>query len=93
MRDAERATRAKRAPPVGRVPIADQARLLFIADSISTQFAGVADVRLSSRTKEGKTLVSLQDVPMTELTRLMQAIQDGINTEPTLSDEETLASA
>ncbi|WPB80992.1 hypothetical protein KYC5002_17890 [Archangium violaceum] len=91
--DVERATRVKRAPPVSRVPIADQARLLFIADSISTQFEGVADVRLSSRTKEGKTLVSLQDVPMTELTRLMQAIQDGIDAEPTLADEETSASA
>jgi hypothetical protein len=91
--ELERGTRAQRAPPVSRVPIADQARLLFLEDSIFTRFSGVAQVRFSSRSQGGKTLVSLQDVPMTELVRLTQAIQDGINAEPTLSDEETLASA
>ncbi|MFY0524921.1 hypothetical protein ACN28I_17800 [Archangium gephyra] len=91
--ELERATRAKRAPPVSRVPIADQARLLFLEDSIVTRFSGVAQVRFSSRNKGGKTLVSLQDVPMTELVRLTEAIQDGISAEPTLADTETLASA
>jgi len=91
--ELERGTRAKRAPPVSRVPIADQARLLFLEDSIFTRFSGVAQVRFSSRNKGGKTLISLQDVPMTELVRLTEAIQDGIDAEPTLADTETPAAA
>ncbi|WP_257460529.1 hypothetical protein [Archangium lipolyticum] len=86
--ELERATRAKRNPPPVRVPVADQARLLFFADSITRSFEGVADVRFSSRSKGGKTLVSLQDVPMTEVERLIQALQDGMNAEPTLAAEQ-----
>jgi hypothetical protein len=89
--EVERATRAKRAPPVARVPVKDQARLLFLADSIENQFEGVAIVRFSSRSKAGKTFINLQDVPMTELGRLTQALQDGMNAEPT--DAEMPASA
>lgn len=91
--DVERAARAKRAAPTVRVPVADRARLLFLVDSIQSQFEGVAQVRFSSRNKEGKTLISLQDVPMTELARLTQAIQDGMNAEPTLAMTETHAAA
>jgi hypothetical protein len=81
--ELERATRAKRAPPVARVPVKDQARLLFLAESIQNQFEGVAEVRFSSRSKGGKTLINLQEVPMTELGRLTQALQDGMDAEPT----------
>lgn len=81
--ELERATRGKRAVPKLRVPVKDQARLLFLADSITTQFEGVATVRFSSRSKGGKTLINLQDVPMTELGRLTQAILDGMDAEPT----------
>jgi len=91
--DVERAARAKRATPTVRVPVADQARLLFLADSIHNQFEGVADVRFTSRNKEGKTLINLQDVPMTELARLTQAIQDGMDAEPTLAMPQKHATA
>jgi hypothetical protein len=91
--DVERAARAKRALPTVRVPVADQARLLFLADSLHTQFEGVAEVRFTSRNKEGKTLISLQDVPMTELARLLLAIQDGLHAEPTLAMPEKHATA
>jgi hypothetical protein len=91
--DVERAARAKRAMPTVRVPVADQARLLFLADSLHNRFEGVAEVRFTSRNKEGKTLISLQDVPMTELARLMLAIQDGMNAEPTLAVLEKHATA
>ena len=83
--EVERAARAKRATPTVRVPVADQARLLFLADSIHNQFEGVAEVRFTSRNKEGKTLISLQDVPMTELARLTLALQEGMDAEPTLT--------
>jgi hypothetical protein len=91
--DVERAARAKRAMPTVRVPVADQARLLFLADSLHNRFEGVAEVRFTSRNKEGKTLISLQDVPMTELARLMLAIQEGMNAEPTLAVPEKHATA
>jgi len=91
--ELERATRAKRAPAPARVPVADQARLLFFADSLDRNFEGVADVRFSSRSKSGKTLISLQDVPMTEVERLIRALQDGMNAEPTLSAEQQHTSA
>ena len=93
MDDVERATRAKRSGPNVRVPVADQARLLFLADSIHTRFEGVAEVRFTSRSKEGKTLISLQDVPMAELARLTQALQDGMDAEPTLAVPEKHAAA
>ncbi|HYO57963.1 hypothetical protein [Archangium sp.] len=50
---------------------------MFLADSIHTRFEGVADVRFTSSRKEGRTFISLRDVPMTELERLTQALQDG----------------
>lgn len=81
--EIERATKAKRTPPKVNVPVGDQARMLFLADSINKSFAGVADVRLSTRNKEGKTLISLQDVPLTEVQRLMLALQQGMSAEPT----------
>jgi hypothetical protein len=93
MDEVERATRAKRSGPTARVPVADRARLLFLADSLHNQFEGVAEVRFTSRSQEGKTLISLQDVPMTELARLTQALQDGMAAEPTLAMPEKHADA
>ena len=83
--ELERATRAKKAPPKVPVPIVDRARLLFIAESLNRNFTGVAPVRMSSRSHEGQTLINLQDVPMTQLTRLMQALQEGMDAQPTLA--------
>ena len=84
--ELERATREKRTPPQAQVPVADKARLLFFEDSLRRQFEGVAEVRFSSRSKGGKTLISLQDVPMTEVARLQLALQEGMDAEPTLSE-------
>ena len=83
--EIERATKAKKAPPKVRVPVADQARLLFIADSLDRNFSGVAPVRMSSRSHEGQTLISVQDVPMAQLGRLMQVIQESMDAEPTIA--------
>lgn len=62
----------------------DQARLIFLADSLSKNFDKVADVRMTSRCPEGKTLITLRDVPLEELQRHMQALQQGMDAEPTL---------
>jgi hypothetical protein len=86
--ELERARRAKLTPPPARVPVADQARLLFLEDSLFRRFQGVAEVRFSSRSKGGKTLITLQDVPMAEVERLSQALLDGMDAEPTLAAPE-----
>jgi hypothetical protein len=83
--EVERATRAKKSPPAARVPVPDQARLLFFEDSLFRNFDGVAQVRLTVRSVGGKTLVSLQDVPMSEMARLMTALQEGMEAEPSLA--------
>jgi hypothetical protein len=82
--EVERATRAKRSPPPERVPVPDQARLLFFEDSIFRNFEGVAPVRFTAHTEEGKTYVNLQNVPMVEMPRLMKALQEGMEAHPSL---------
>jgi hypothetical protein len=69
------------------VPVTDRARLLFIEDSIFRKFEGSGDVRMTSRTEAGQTLVSVQDVPVTKLAQLVEALQEGMNAEPTLTVE------
>lgn len=83
--EVERATQLKKTPPPVRVPVPDKARLLFFEESLSRNFDGVAPVRLSSRSENGKTLLNVQDVPMSEVARLLKALQEGMNAEPTLA--------
>jgi hypothetical protein len=85
LEEIERATKAKKAPPKVRVPVTDRARLLFVEDSIFRKFQGSGDVRMTSRTEAGQTLVSVQDVPVTKLAQLVEALQEGMNAEPTLT--------
>ncbi len=86
--EVERATRAKNTPPEVRVPVPDQARLLFFEDSILRNFEGVASVRLTSHHEEGKTIINLQSVPMAEVPRLIQALQQGLEAQPSLMVKE-----
>jgi hypothetical protein len=86
--EVERATRARKTPPTVRVPVPDQARLLFFADSISRSFDGVAPVRLSSHNEEGRTVITLQNVPMAEVPRLIQALQQGLEAQPSLAGKQ-----
>jgi hypothetical protein len=83
--EVERATRAKNAPPPARVPVPDQARLLFFEDSLFRSFEGVAPVRFTAQNEEGKTLLNLQGVPMSEVPRLIQALQQGLDAQPSLA--------
>jgi hypothetical protein len=82
--EVERATRAKKAPVPARVPVSDKARLLFFEDSLFRNFDGVAQVRFSAHNEEGQTFLNLQNVPMQEVTRLIQALQEGLEAEPSL---------
>jgi len=44
----------------------------------------VAQVRFSAHNEEGTTFLNLQNVPMQEVTRLIQALQEGLEAEPSL---------
>jgi hypothetical protein len=83
--EVDRATRAKKTPAPVRVPVPDRARLLFFEDSIFRSFSGVAEVRLSSNNQDGKTFLNLQGVPMSEVPRLIQALQQGLEAQPSLA--------
>ncbi|HEX8824236.1 MAG TPA: hypothetical protein VF794_30225 [Archangium sp.] len=83
--EMERALRAKKAPTPVRVPVPDQARLLFFEDSIFRNFSGVAEVRFTSNRQDEKTLLNVQGVPMSEVPRLIQALQQGLEAQPSLA--------
>jgi len=74
--ELERATRARRAPIESRLPAQDEARLQVLKDTVGKHFENVAPVRLSTRVQDGKTLLSVQDVPMSEVARLTEALLD-----------------
>jgi hypothetical protein len=83
--DVERATRAKRTPPQEHVPVPDKARLLFLEDSLSRRFNGVAQVRFTSKSEDGQTILNVQGVPMGEVPRLIQALQEGLDAQPSMA--------
>jgi len=85
--ELERATRAKKTPAPVRVPVPDRARLLFFEDSLFRNFSGVAEVRISTNSQDGKTFLNLQGVPMSEVPRLIQALQQGLEAQPSLAAE------
>ena len=76
-------SRAKKAPPV-RVPVPDQARMLFFEDSIYRNFNGAAPVRLSCSSEDGTTYLNVQSVPMALVPRLIKALQEGLEAQPSL---------
>ena len=82
--EVERATRAKKSPPPVRVPVPDQARMLFFEDSIYRNFNGVAPVRLTSSSEEGTTYLNVQSVPMALVPRLIKALQEGLEAQPSV---------
>jgi hypothetical protein len=91
--EVERATRAKRLPPVAQVPVGDRALLLVLSASLEKHFQPVAPVRLSSRVEKGQTLVSLEGVPLKAMTLLLTAIQEGVEPHPTMAERTAGATA
>ncbi|HEY0094435.1 MAG TPA: hypothetical protein VGB96_08935, partial [Archangium sp.] len=82
--EIRRASRPKRvATPRGRPSLTDSMRLLFVADGIIRNFTGVAHVSIDMRTQlDGKSFLTVQGIPMTELGRLITALQDGVGAQP-----------
>jgi hypothetical protein len=72
------ALRHKRKPARVPVPDGDAARVQFLSDSLARYFAENSRVRVHSRVHRGKTLVSMQDVPLSELERFAEALLDSL---------------
>jgi hypothetical protein len=80
--EVRRTTRAVRSRGKARIAVTDAVRSLFLKDSIEQHFKDIATVRLNARNQDGKTLVTLYDVPVEEMERLVQALQAGMEAQP-----------
>ena len=78
LEELKRALKHKRAPASTSVPTVDAARVQFLRDSLLKHFAKSARVRVNARVHRGKTLLTVQDVPLSELERLAEALLDGM---------------
>ncbi|QRN98846.1 hypothetical protein JRI60_07395 [Archangium violaceum] len=64
--------------PATPVSSSDAARVQFLRDSLMKHFAKSSRVSVSARVHRGKTLLSVQDVPLAELERFAEALLDGM---------------
>jgi hypothetical protein len=80
--EVRRTTRAVRNRPKTRVAVTDAVRSLFLGESVSQHFKDVAAVRFNVRSQDGKALITLADVPVAEVERLIQALQTGLEAQP-----------
>jgi hypothetical protein len=78
LEDLKRALQHKRTSAKEPVPVGEAARVQFLRDSVLRHFKGNARVRVNARVHRGKTLVSMQDVPLSELERFAEALLDGM---------------
>jgi hypothetical protein len=56
----------------------DTARVNFMQESFSRHFAKGARVELKASVKDGKTLLTIQGVPVEDVERLVKALMDGL---------------
>jgi hypothetical protein len=63
-------------------------RWLYLGDSLNRHFKDVAPVRIDMRQENGMALVTVRDVPMAEMERLIKALRAGMDEQPfALKDE------
>jgi translation initiation factor 1 (eIF-1/SUI1) len=72
------AVKHKRAPSQDPQPASDMARIELMRESLSRHFAQGARVQLKTSSDRGKTLVTIQGVPLEDMERLMEALMDGL---------------
>jgi hypothetical protein len=78
-------------PPRPRVPLLDSVRWVYVKNSISQHCKGLFTVRARMRYECGMALVTVQDVPLRELERLILALREGLDAQPTELRDETTA--
>jgi hypothetical protein len=76
--DLKRATQTRRAPNAKPLPAEDSNRLKTLRTSLPKHFSERARgrIQVSAQVKRGQTLVSFTDVPMSELTALIEALME-----------------
>ncbi|WP_309892658.1 hypothetical protein [Archangium sp.] len=72
------AVKHKRAPSQKAPPASEMARIELMRESLSRHFAKGARVQLKTNSSRGKTLVTIQGVPLADMERLMEALMDGL---------------
>ncbi len=77
LEELRQAVKHKRKPSRVTMPATDAARIQFMRDSFSRHFAKGARVELKTSVLRGKTLLTIQGVPLEEMERLMEALMDG----------------
>jgi hypothetical protein len=77
LEELRQAVKHQRKPSQATMPATDAARVQFMRDCFSRHFAKGARVELKTSVQRGKTLLTIQGVPLEELERLMEALMDG----------------
>jgi hypothetical protein len=76
------AVKNKRPPSQSAPPTSDMARVESMRESLSRHFAKGARVQLKTSAHRGKTVVTIQGVPLEDMERLMEALMDGLMPPP-----------
>ena len=76
------AVKNKRQDSQPPLPTTDEARVDLMRESLSRYFAQGARVQLKTSVQRGKTLVTIQGVPLEQMERLMEALMDGLMPQP-----------
>ncbi|QRN95954.1 hypothetical protein JRI60_44125 [Archangium violaceum] len=77
--ELKNAVKNKRKPLKPSMPQPDVARVDFVRESFSRHFAQGARVQLKTSVQGGKTLVTIQGVPLDDLERLAEALLDSLS--------------
>lgn len=78
LEELRQAVKHKRKPSQADIPSTDAARLQFMRESFSRHFAKGARVELKTSVQRGKTLLTIQGVPLEDVERLMEALMEGV---------------
>ncbi|PTL81929.1 hypothetical protein [Vitiosangium sp. GDMCC 1.1324] len=76
LEELKQAVKHKRQPSRASMPAADTARIEFMRECFSRHFAQGARVQLKTSVQGGKTLLTIQGVPLNDVERLMEALLD-----------------
>jgi hypothetical protein len=76
--EVQQATKHKRKPAGTTLPGVDAARVEFMRNSLSRHFAQGARVQLKTSVHGGKTLLTIQGVPLEQVEQLLEALMDGL---------------
>ena len=78
LEELRQAVKHKRKPSRADMPATDSARIQFMRESFSRHFAKGARVELKTSVQRGKTLLTIQGVPLEDVERLMEALMEGV---------------